>query len=132
MILQENFDKLIESIIESYNWDILNNKLSMSLIQLENGLTSKHQLEFRNVSCLYFSNNTSQKRTIIVPTEDDDYLELTSIHLLAEKTSISLNSDEDTWIHQFDGGGNVVLELWNKLLVIECSQVIIDNQIYHL
>ncbi|MDQ8765938.1 YxiG family protein [Streptococcus ruminantium] len=132
MTLQEYFEEVIESRINSYRWDMLNNTLFISLILLENGVTSEYQLEFRNVSCLYFANDTSKNRTIVVSPDEGDYLELTSIHLLTDETDINLYSETDKWLCQFNGKGNIVLEIWNKLLVIECSQVLVDGKIYNL
>lgn len=130
MDLQEHFDKIIESRIKDYHWDILGNILCMTLILLEDGQISNHQIEFKEVSCLYFVNNNFKRRKDIVPVEDGDYLELTNVNLLTHKTSLSLESEEDLWLSQFSGEGNVVLEIWNKLLILECSQIEIDNQIY--
>lgn len=132
MSIQQKMNELFESKIVSYSMDILENKLSLELELLENGITTNYSVEFLNISTLYFINNTTNERKEIYPIEKNDYLELTSINLSADIINIMLDCKEESWLKQYAGYGKVVLEIWSKLVVLEAEKLKINNDLYIL
>ena len=125
-------NELFESKIVSYSMDILENKLSLELELLENEVITNYSVEFMNVSTLYFINNTTDERKEIHPLEKDDYLELTSINLSNDTINISLDSEEEVWLKQYNGCGKVILEIWSKLVVLEADKFKVNDDVYVL
>lgn len=130
MTIQENLEQLIETKIVSYSMDILKNSFSLSLELLENGTITHYEVEFIDICTFYFINNTTDERKDILSYEENDYLELTSIDLTDKSVHISLRSETDAWLKQYNGCGNFTLEIWSKLIVLEAKKIKINDNVY--
>ncbi|MGT2964061.1 YxiG family protein [Streptococcus acidominimus] len=129
MLLQEKLNSLFEMVITKFNVDILGNRIVLEGYLAEADYIS-HRIDFTRVSCFYFINNTTESRKNIWLPEEDDFLEMTSIYALSELVNIDIESSKDTWLNQYSGSGNIVLEFWSNLLVIEAETIIINGVSY--
>lgn len=125
--LQRLLYSFFESTITELNFNVFENEL---LIQLTSENES-HQIIFRGVSCLYFMNNDTNNRLNILEFNDGDYFELTSIYILDKLLMFDLLS-EDSWVKSYRGYGNVSLEIWSKILIIETKNININGIDYNI
>lgn len=132
MSVQQRMNELFESKIVSYSMDILDNKLSLELELLENGVIINYSVEFMNIRTFYFINNTTDERMGIFPLRKEDYLELTSINLSNDIINISLECGEEAWLKQYNGCGKIIMEIWSKLVVLEADKLKINSDVYFL
>ena len=91
-IIQNKLNEIFETKITFYKFDLLNNKITMNLEKIENGIRSNHKLELEKISTAYFINNTSNKRKNIFEPEEDDNLELTSLNILEKSVLFRIES----------------------------------------
>ncbi|MDM5186832.1 hypothetical protein QUF99_05525 [Bacillus sp. DX4.1] len=42
---------------------------------------------------------------------------------LSKLTEVNLNNIKEKWIEQYSGEGNIVIEIWSKLLVLEAEKI---------
>ena len=66
-IIQNKLNEIFETKITFYKFDLLNNKITMNLEKIENGIRSNHKLELEKISTAYFINNTSNTNTVLGP-----------------------------------------------------------------
>lgn len=131
--IQKVLDELSESIIKSYRFDILNNTIYLSLLVIENSKEKTYDITIFNVSMHYFVNNTWDKRKNISRINNDEYLECTSISLLSEEIQVLLKCcGEDKWLCQYNASGNLVLEIWNRILIVEAQSIKINEKEFKL
>ncbi|MGT2949704.1 hypothetical protein BU202_00055 [Streptococcus cuniculi] len=127
-----NVQGLLESFFESkvtqFECDLFKNRVS---IQCQTTEYSEHQIALSDVSCLYFINNDTDHRLNILEFDDDDYVELTSIYILDDSVRFHLLSEE-TWVNSYRGYGNILIELWSKILIIESKTITIDGIDYRI
>lgn len=129
--LQKQLSLLWASKVIEYHFDMLSNKILFILETMDNGEINKYELSFNSVSLFYFINNVSDSRKNIFVPDDDYYLEFTSINIL-EDVKVLAESQQNSWINQYNGEVNVSIEIWNKLLVIEASSLELNNINYSL
>jgi|AKZA01.1.fsa_nt_gi hypothetical protein len=129
--LQKQLNLLWASKVIAYHFDMLLNKILFILETVDNGEINMYELSINSVSLFYFINNVSDSRKNIFVPDDDDYLEFTSINIL-EDVKVLAESQQNSWINQYNGEVNVCIEIWNKLLVIEASSLELNNINYSL
>ena len=129
--LQKQLNLLWASKVIEYHFDMLSNKILFILETMDNGVLNKYKLSFNSVSMFYFINNVTDSRKNVFVSDDDDYLEFTSINIL-EDVKVLAESQQNSWINQYNGEANVSIEIWNKLLVIEASSLELNNISYSL
>ncbi|MFC4652617.1 hypothetical protein ACFO26_06810 [Lactococcus nasutitermitis] len=130
--IQGKLNEIFESEIVSYTFDILGNKLEMDLSLLDGGEKQNFHLEILGISAYYYVNNNGEIRKVFSEKEEDDYLELTSITLLQEFVDINIVSKNSKWLEQYSSKGNLVIELWDKLLILEMTTIILDDYKFEL
>lgn len=131
-ITQEILDDLFEAQIDDFKLDMLQNTLTIDVTILENGLKRHRTIVFKNIATMYYINNSTEQRSNMINLDKDDYIELTSIYLLEDLIKYQIVTDSETWLTQYEGGGNLALELWSKVLVLEVDELIIDNVSYNI
>jgi hypothetical protein len=125
--IRNEFNKISECKITEINFDILKNRIKISL-DFSNGINEKNtELVFEHVSSFYFVNNTEEQRKNFVMFENGDYLELTSIDIVEGYNTIEPKANEK-WIEQYKTSINISIEIWNRVLFIESSQVIVGDK----
>jgi len=130
-MLQEQLNFLWASKVLDYDFDMLSNKISFRLQTIDNKEENEYILVFNKVSIWYFINNISLSRKDIFEVEKGEYLEFTSIGFL-KNAKIRLESFEKDWIKEYNGNGNICIEIWSKLLIIEASSVTLNEVEYPL
>jgi hypothetical protein len=131
MKLQEILEYLDEAKILNYDFDMLRNKLHFSLEIIEKKLSIRREVEISGVSTFLFLNEDSKDRKRISEYEEGDYLEFTDINLLQNRVDIVFKTDKK-WLQRFSGEGNIAIDIWNKLLVLEAKSIILDGNEYLL
>jgi hypothetical protein len=131
--LMNEIDRIIEARIDSYKLDLLKNTFdfSLSIYSLEGWI--KCEVSFVNVTTALFVNDIQKRRKVVYEYEEGDCLEFTDIHILRGKNFINIDSEiEGYWIKQFSCEGNVAIEIWELLLILEATGIIIDGVHYDL
>jgi hypothetical protein len=127
-IIQNKLNEIFETKITFYKFDLLNNKITMDLEKIENGIITNHKLELEKISTAYFINNTSNKRKNIFEPEEDDYLELTSLNILEKSVLFRIESDIEQWLNNYCGMGNLILEIWSNIIILEVQIIRLDEK----
>ena len=131
--IKNKFMELEEGIIKDYSFDMLYNTIFLSVGVIENGIEKEYSVLISNVSMYYYINNTEEKRKIMNIIEDNEYLECTTINTISKQTKIIFHcGEEDKWLNQYGANANLVIEIWNKLLVIEAQLIKINEMEFHL
>ncbi|MFN2746773.1 hypothetical protein ACINLE_18475 [Bacillus sp. z60-18] len=122
------------AVIEKYEFDMLKNSISFELKTIDNGLETKHKMIFKGVSAWYFIEDSGEDRfNTIDETEDQDYLELTSIDFYKNGIGqIKPSSIEEDWVNQYYSNANFALEIWDALLLVEAKSIIINGNKYEV
>ncbi|QHZ45959.1 YxiG family protein [Bacillus sp. NSP9.1] len=122
------------AVIEKYEFDMLKNSISFELKTIDNGLEAKHKMIFKGVSAWYFIEDSGEDRfNTIDETEDQDYLELTSIDFYKNGIGqIKPSSIEEDWVNQYYSNANFALEIWDALLLVEAKSIIINGNKYEV
>jgi len=132
--LSNTLNDLCASIIESYEFDILENTISFDLKTIDNGCENKYKMIFSGVSTWYFVKDTSEKRlNTMTVVDEDDHLELTSIDFYEEGiVQINPLSTEENWVNHYYSNANFALEIWNALLLVEAKTIVINGYKYNV
>lgn len=125
MDYQSKVNCMWESIIESYMFDALTHCINMELKLIENQIVTTHKMTIYGVKSILYLNDAE----LYMP-EDGDYLELTSITI-----DISKVNKIETWniekkSQHLESQANVILEIWNREVLIDAVGFILDGQKY--
>lgn len=131
--IQYDLNDFFESKILSYNFDILKNTLTFKLeIADNNNKTKINKLIFEGVTTFFFVNDNNEDRKKLYPVEENDYLELTGIYYIKNKISIIPSDSKEKWLNNYMGEGDIIIEIWGKLLIIEAISVRSDGWSHNL
>ena len=130
--IQKLLNNLWGATIDSIDFQLLSDKISLMLSINENEIITKNKLEFREISSYYFLKDIGDDRFNFDEIEKIDYLELTSIDYYPEGIGMIKIIGEEEWINQYYSNANFALEVWNSLLFIEAKILILDGQLFKL
>jgi hypothetical protein len=131
--LMNEIDRIIEARIETYRFDIMKHRLELSLLLYSKEGWIKCDVCFVDVTTALFINNMYYGRKNVDTYEEGDCLELTDIHILRGKNYINIDSEiEGYWTKNFPSEGNIALEIWSHLLVLETTGIVIDGRHFDL
>lgn len=116
-------------VIKSIDFNIHKNEIVFHICMHYHERTENHELYFLGVSTYYYVNNDIRYRKNLYEIEEDGYLEFTTLNYI-EHMNISFSHDEHEWLKRYSSEANVYVEMWEKVLFIECTGIRIDNQIY--
>lgn len=123
-----NIFQLFEmSTIKYYHLDFLHNEF---ILEVNNDIFGLQKAIFKDVSTFYFINEQSDSRKRIIPPDPCKALETSDIGLLCKNVNIKLISDSIEWISDYSGGGNIFIEIWDQLLILEARRVSINDVEY--
>ncbi|MBJ9991027.1 YxiG family protein [Paenibacillus sp. S28] len=123
--IQNYLNSLWTGIIENHAFDIFNHSIKFDIKVISNEEEVYHQLRFNNVKAFYYLNDQPP-----FEPEDDDYLELTAITFLKEKTKqIKVSCGSSEYSH-LSTKTNFSLEIWGREMIIEASVVEIDGKFF--
>ncbi len=129
--LQASLDRLWAGIVKDLHFDPLANRITFSIRVIREGRSSEHSLVFEGVASFHYVNNVAERRLDLYPVEPDDYLELTSVWYEPKGVGhVVITSGTDPWTQQWWASANFFIEMWNHILIIEASRVIIDSDAF--
>lgn len=128
--VMDNIFQLFEmSEVISYHLDLLKNEF---VFEVNNYLSGVQKAVFKNVSTFYFIHDDSQNRKNIIVPDGSKNLETSDIGILKAPVTIDLKSSNIRWVSDYTGGGNIFIEIWEQLIILEASSVIINGISYEL
>ncbi|MGG5255344.1 YxiG family protein [Neobacillus sp. SM06] len=130
--IQKLLNNLWGATIESIDFQLISDKISLMLTINDNEIITKNKLEFCEISSYYYLKDTAEDRFNLEEIEKIDYLELTSIDYYPEGIGMIKIIGEKEWIDQYYSNANFALEIWNSLLFIEAKVLILDKRIFKL
>lgn len=114
--------KLYAAIINNINIDILKKLIKFDLTINYGGEKTSCVLEIKNISSFLWLEKDKYAHESY-DFSKCDYYELTSVFI--EKITINT---ENNWINQYPMEYNVVIEIWETALLINATELSIDNQ----
>jgi hypothetical protein len=131
--IQNKLNELWAGVIDFYEFDILNHAITFNVTVIENGKEEKYSAKFKGVSSYHFYEDSEEQRINPLEPDEGDYLELTSIQFYENGVGdITTKSETEKWAEQYYSNSNFVLEIWNSMLFIEASNIILNNVEYKL
>jgi hypothetical protein len=131
--IENKLNELWASVIDFYEFNILNHTITFNVTVIENGKEAKYNIKFKGVSSYHFYEDNGEQRINPVEPDDGDYLELTSIQFYKNGIgNITTKSQVEQWAEQYYSNANFALEIWNSMLFIEASNVILDDVEYEV
>lgn len=124
---QKKVNELNELEILKYKYDIFKKEISIDLRDISDNKMINHSLVFHEVSSCYFVSAWEESRFMMRYPDEEDYLELTSIEILSGSLNISVHNENEGLVKQLKNCGNISLEIWSRILIIEAKRVSIDN-----
>lgn len=113
------------STINDINFDMSNKEITFKLTLTDNENISHHTMQFKNVMSFLWIEKPKDSQTYSF--SDCDYYELTSITF--EKID---TKTEDDWLNRYLMEYNVVIEIWETALLINATELLIDNQLFSI
>lgn len=111
--------------IEHMDFNVSNKEIKFDLTLNENGNKSNHTLRFENVTSFVWIEKPKDRPLYSFPK--CDYYELTSIIFKEIRTYT-----ENDWLSQYPMGYNVAIEIWETALLINSTELSIDNQSFSI
>ncbi len=131
--IQNKLNGLWSSVIDYYEFNVLKHTIIFNVTIIENGNRIKDCITFKGVSAYHFYEDYGDQRFYPIEPDDGDYAELTSIKYYKNGIgNIKIKSQTEPWSEKYYSNANFVLEIWNSMLFIEASIVIIDDVEYEL
>ena len=115
--LTESINKLWYNSILEMEVNFLKQKISFKTQSIDNKIIEFHSLVINNFSKLMW---VSEQDDVIL--SNCSYLEITSISLC--DIMLSTNSK---WLSQFSNRFNLIIEIWDKALLISTNHITIDG-----
>ena len=109
------------STINDINFNMSNKEITFKLTLTDNENISHHTMQFKNVMSFLWIEKPKDSQAYSF--SDCDYYELTSITF--EKID---TKTEDDWLNRYLMEYNVVIEIWETALLINATELSIDNQ----
>lgn len=126
--IQNKLNELWAGIIDFYKFDIFNHTITLDVTVIENGEEKKYNVKFKGVSAYHFYENSGEERINLLELDEGDYLELTSIQFYESGVGdIRIKSETEKWAEQYYSNSNFILEIWESILFIEASSIIIND-----
>lgn len=118
-------DSIYYSTINDISFDVSNKKIKFELTLKEDETITHHTMQFENVTSFLWIEK--QKDSQEYSFSECEYYELTSV--IIDKT---ITNTEDVWLKQYPMEYNVAIEIWETALLINATELSIDNQHFKL
>lgn len=129
--IRTEFNEILESKINKIDFNLLTSSIEFLIEYIENGNKINTHIIFMNVSSYFFVNDTREDRKSFIEYEDGNYLEITSIDVIEGNLEIQPKA-QARWIEQYGASANIAIEIWNRILLIEASKIIIGEKEFNL
>lgn len=131
--IQNKLNELWAGVIDFYEFNILKHTITFNITVIENGEKAKYGVTFKGVSSYHFYEDSEEQRLNPINPDEGDYLELTSIQFYKNGIgNIATKSQIEQWAEQYYSDANFVLEIWNSMLFIEASNLILNDVEYEV
>ncbi|WP_338751120.1 hypothetical protein [Bacillus sp. FJAT-52991] len=132
--IQDQLNALWGAVITASHIDLQNDTVIFKLEMIKNNVVQLCELRFIDVSAFYYVKDRLPFRFNFYDREKVDYLELTSIHYQDEgSASIQIHLPEEAeWSREFSSNANIILEIWDSVLLIEAREFNLDGKIISL
>lgn len=128
--IQNILNELWAGVINFYKFDILKQTITFNITVNENEKKSKYDIIFNGVSSYHFYEDSEERRLHPLDPDEGYYLELTSIELYKNGIGNITTKSNLGWTEQYYSNANFVLEIWNSILYIEASSIILNGVEY--
>ena len=109
------------SIIRKIDVNLANKEVVLSLSLVDNGDITNHELRFINCTSFLWIEKMDGDNSY--DFKKCDYYELTAVNLRKVNTIST-----DKWLKQYSMEYNVAVEIWETALLINATELSIDNQ----
>ncbi|WP_144499564.1 hypothetical protein [Bacillus sp. FDAARGOS_235] len=132
--IQLRLDELWGAKILETQLDILNDNMKFILQVIDDGAIKEFKFEFIDVSAFYYVKDDGNLRFEFYNREKVDFLELTTIYYQDSNLSkVKLDlPDEEEWSSKYSTGINIVMEIWDSILLLEARQFSLNEQLINL
>ncbi|MDR9793122.1 hypothetical protein Q8A72_09045 [Aeribacillus pallidus] len=132
--IQKILDKLWGAEILDTQVDLLNDIIKFKIKITDDKVVKFHEIAFIDVSSFYFVKDSEEFRFNFYDREKVDFLELTSIHYQNEplgELHFCLPNEEE-WSKQYHSKVNIIIEIWDSILLIETRKISLDGKIINI
>ncbi|WP_242296787.1 MULTISPECIES: hypothetical protein [unclassified Bacillus cereus group] len=132
--IQQILDELWGATILDTQLDILKDNMKFILQIIDDGAIKEIKLEFIDVSAFYYVKDDENLRFEFYNREKVEFLELTTIYYQDSNMSkVKLDLlDEEEWGSKYSTGINIVMEIWDSILLIEAREMSLNEQLINL
>lgn len=132
--IQQILDELWGATILDTQLDILNDSMKFILQIIDDGAIKEIKLEFIDVSAFYYVKDDENLRFEFYNREKVEFLELTTIYYQDSNLSkVKLDLlDEEEWGSKYSTGINIVMEIWDSVLLVEARGISLNEQLINL
>lgn len=132
--IQQILDELWGATILDTQLDILKDNMKFILQIIDDGAIKEIKLEFIDVSAFYYVKDEENLRFEFYNREKVEFLELTTIYYQDSNMSkVKLDLlDEEEWGSKYSTGINIVMEIWDSILLIEAREMSLNEQLINL
>jgi len=113
------------STINDIDFNMANKEIIFKLTVTDNGNISYHTMHLRNVTSFLWIERPKDSQLYSYP--HCDYYEITEINF----DRISTKTEND-WLNQYPMEYNVVIEIWETALLVNATEILIDNQLFSI
>ncbi|WP_020059911.1 YxiG family protein [Bacillus sp. 123MFChir2] len=132
--IQSILDGLWGAKILDTHIDLLNDSIQFILQVIDNGVIKDVKIGFIDVSSFYYVKDDENLRFEFYDREKIDFLELTTIYYQDPKLSeVKFNlQNEKEWSSQYSTGVNIIMEIWDSILLVEARKLTLNDKVIHL
>ncbi|WJE55379.1 hypothetical protein QRE66_27465 (plasmid) [Bacillus cereus] len=132
--IQSILDDLWGAKILDTHMDLLNDNINFTLQVIDDGVTKDFKIVFMDVSAFYYVKDDENLRFEFYDREKVDFLELTTIYYQDPNLSeVKFNlQNEKKWSSQYSTGVNIIMEIWDSILLVEARRLSLNGEVIHL
>ncbi|PEK59402.1 hypothetical protein COM55_12585 [Bacillus pseudomycoides] len=132
--IQSILDDLWGAKILDTHMDLLNDNINFTLQVIDDGVTKDFKIVFMDVSAFYYVKDDENLRFEFYDREKVNFLELTTIYYQDPNLSeVKFNlQNEKKWSSQYSTGINIIMEIWDSILLVEARRLSLNGEVIHL
>ena len=115
---------------KNIDFNMRQNEINLHIQVNDLDVIMNHNLSFFGVSTFYYINNAEDKRKRFYEMEDQYDFDFTSLNYV-ENIKIEVSHHTYDWMERYSSKVNVYIEVWSKVLFIECTGMKLDGKIYN-
>ncbi|MCI8540516.1 MAG: hypothetical protein HFE68_07025 [Erysipelotrichaceae bacterium] len=115
---------------ENIDFNMRKNEINLNICMHYATGKEFHCLSFIGVSTFYYVNDSKKYRTQISDMEPEYDFDFTSLNYV-ENIKIDVSHHTYDWMERYSAEVNVYIEVWEKVLFIECTGMKLDGKIYN-